>query len=113
MKKIFIMFLLFPLLALPVAAKGVKGKTFTCSYITAGTDLHITLKPMTIKNNGDLVTDNEVIGKVIDFGEKSGRIFAIMKTSSSWSIDSKEMLSIYSLQVEDESVFNFGSCIVK
>ena len=111
MKKFILFLLVFILFYSPVLANNEKEKILQCSYICGGTDIYFKLEPFTVKNNGFIVMDNKVIGKVI--GAKDGEIFAQMSDGATWSLETKKMLSIYTKPLDDEVIYNFGSCVAK
>ena len=112
MKKIIII-LLFLSIALQVNAKNEKEKTLYCSYISGGTDIYFTLDPITVKNNGFLIMKNKIAGKITETNKENGEIFAIMDGGATWSLETKKMLSIYTKPLENQVIYNFGSCVAK
>lgn len=110
MKKISIILTMFILFGLQVLANDSE-KTLQCSYICGGTDIYFKLEPFTVKNNGSIVMNNKVIGKVIE--AKNSEIFAQMGGGATWSLETKRMLSIYTKPLDNEVIYNFGSCVAK
>ena len=111
MKKPLLFLLMFILLGSEVIASNKQGKVFNCSYICGGTDIYFKLEPFIINNNGSITMNNKIIGKVIE--AKDGEIFAQMGGGSTWSLETKRMLSIYTKPIDNELIYNFGSCIAK
>lgn len=111
MKKLLLFLLMFILLGSEVIASNKQGKVFNCSYICGGTDIYFKLEPFIINNNGSITMNNKIIGKVIE--AKDGEIFAQMGGGSTWSLETKRMLSIYTKPIDNELIYNFGSCVAK
>jgi hypothetical protein len=111
--KNFIIILLLLVIALPVCAKDKNEKTLYCSYISGGTDIYFTLEPITIKSNGYLMMQNKIVGKVTETNKENGEIFATLGGGATWSLETKRMLSIYTKPLENQIIYNFGSCVAK
>lgn len=88
-----------------------KDSTLVCSYICGGTDIYFKLDPITIKDDGSLISQGKVVGKVVSNNADEGEIFAAMGGGATWSLETKKMLSIYTKPLENDVIYNFGSCV--
>lgn len=93
---------------LPAIAKNNKEFTLRCSYITARTDFYVNIHPITFKQNGDAYMDNKYIGKA--FKTKDNELYLPLEKGGLFTIDLEKWLSIYSILVDDEYVYSYGSC---
>lgn len=85
--------------------------TLKCSYITQNSDLHIQLNPFTITTKGKVIRDKSIIGNATFFEDKQDTLHILLDNGASIIFDLEKALSIYTIRVEGESVYSYGSCM--
>ncbi len=109
MKKLFTI-LLLSIFVVPVALAKDEF-TLKCSYITQFSDFHITMDAFTLtKKYKVLNPSNKIIGyfEILDNDPTKLEIF--LDNGPNIYFDTKKGLSIFTVQIEGENVYSFGSC---
>lgn len=112
MKKILVLFTAIFLITSLKGYAGSKDVTLECSYITAGTDIHIKLHPLTLTNKGKAISNNKIVGYFFVLDEDKDSIEVTFDNGTTIFLDKSKMFSIYTFRVEGEPVYNYGSCQV-
>ena len=108
-----IIIVLFMLLVVQSALAKSSGNSITlqCSYITQHSDLHIVLEPFTLTTKGKVYRDKSIVGNVYNFDKDINKLNIEFDNGSSIYFDKEKGLSIYTVRIEGEDVYSYGSCI--
>lgn len=110
-KKILVSIFLFVLLYFPPKVFAVGDVVLQCSYITQHSDIHIQLEPFTLSTKGKVYREKSIIGNVSNFDNDTNVLDIEFDNGTSIYFDKLKGLSIFTVKIEGENVYSFGSCM--
>lgn len=110
-KKFLVCIGLFGLLILPSKVFATGDVTLQCSYITQHSDIHIQLAPFTLSTKGKVYKGKSIIGNVSNFDNDTTALDIKFDDGTSIYFNKLKGLSIFTVRIEGENVYSFGSCM--
>lgn len=111
MKKFLVSIFLFVLLYFSPKVFAAGDVTLQCSYITQHSDFHIQLEPFTLSTKGKVYREKSIIGNVSNFDNDTNVLDIEFDNGSSIYFDKLKGISIFTVKIEGENVYSFGSCM--
>ena len=110
-KKFLVCISLCGLLILPSKVSATGDVTLQCSYITQHSDIHIQLAPFTLSTKGKVYKGKSIIGNVSNFDNDTTALDIKFDDGTSIYFNKLKGLSIFTVRIEGENVYSFGSCM--